>query len=372
MTDRSSPAGGNCQLSLARPGFRLDAELGIPSSGITGIYGPSGCGKTTLMRCIAGLEPDATGYLEVSGIPWQDSNKKLFVRTEQRNIGYVFQDGRLFPHLNVGRNLAFGEKRRQPGQLGAGREQVIELLGLGDLLQRMPQQLSGGELQRVAIGRALLRAPRLMLMDEPLASLDAQHREEIFPFLDRLHAELSLPILYVSHSLYEITRLCDRLALMADGRVLGCGSINDILTRPDLPIAQSDQAAAVLDGIIDRYDPEYDLSYIRVDESVVVSPGQYGRHGEHARVRILARDVSLCRERPDATTIINLLDASVIAIHPAQGAFVSVSLRVGKRLITARITRHSRDRLRLEPGQSLIAQIKGVAVRRTGLSPEAA
>lgn len=366
MTDTAVRMAGSCRFQVTRPGFQLDAGLDIPAHGITGIYGHSGSGKTTLLRCIAGLEPDAIGQLQVGDARWHDSERKLFVRPEQRNIAYVFQDGRLFPHLNVARNLAYGHKRRRPGANGVDTQQVVELLGLGKLLPRMPRELSGGEQQRVAMARALLRAPSLVLMDEPLASLDPQRREEILPFLDRLHAELSLPLLYVSHSLYEMTRLCDRLALMAEGRVLASGPLNEVLTRPDLPIAQSDQAASIIDGTIDRYDQNYDLTYVRFSGGELVSPGQQGAAGEAARIRILSHDVSLCRERPPASTILNLLDARVIALHPAPGAFVSVSLALGEANITARVTRHSVERLGLEPGQAVIAQIKGVAVRRAG------
>ena len=320
-----------------------------------------------MLRCIAGLVPDATGIVQLSGSIWHDSARGIFVRPEMRNIGYVFQDGRLFPHLDVASNLAYGWRRRHQQAHAVDLERIVELLGLGPLLKRMPRDLSGGEQQRVAIGRALSCAPRLILMDEPLASLDPQRREEIFPFLDRLHIESSLPILYVSHSLYEITRLCDQLILMEQGKVLASGPLNEVLTQPDLSIARSDEAASVIDGVIDHYDADYDLTHVRFEGGALVSPGRYGEAGDAARLRVLARDISLCRERPSASSIINLLDATVASIQAAPGAYVSITLALGHSRITARITRLSLDRLALEPGQQVIAQIKGVAVRRSEL-----
>lgn len=366
MTENHSPtliAEG--QFALQRKDFSLAAAIKIKSQGITGIYGPSGAGKTSLLRCIAGLEPEARGSLLVDNVRWQDSAQGLFLPPEQREIGYVFQDGRLFSHLSVERNLFYGYRRRGGRASRIDPDQIIDLLGLKALLGRMPRALSGGEQQRVAIGRALLCAPRLVLMDEPLANLDQGRKEDILPFLDRIHGALSLPIVYVSHSLYEITRLCDHLVLMQQGAVLAAGDLNQILTRPDLPLMDSDEAVAVINAQVLQHDLVYQLTQLELPNggSLWVS-AKAGAIGETVRLRILARDVSLSLDLPSESTILNVLSARIEALSALAGSpFCSAVLRIGEQRIMARMTRKSRDRLSLTEGMQVFAQIKGVAIQ---------
>jgi molybdate transport system ATP-binding protein len=352
---------GHCRFALASR--QLDAAFDIPAHGITGLFGPSGGGKTTLLRCIAGLEPEARGRLEIGGETWQDDARGIRVPTAQRAIGYVFQEGRLFPHLSVERNLLYGWRRNRSARPAVSRDQAIELLGLGALLQRKPQQLSGGEQQRVAIGRALLRAPRLILMDEPLANLDVVRKQEILPFLDRLHAALALPILYVSHSLDEITRLCDHLVVIDSGRIAAAGELNQVLTQVNVPVLRGDEASSVLPGRVQDFEQRFELTRVAYSGGVIVAAGRHGPPGTPVRLRILARDVSLCRTRPLDSTILNILPATIDSVDAADGAHATVRLRVGGDALLAQITRHSAETLGLAAGQSVYAQIKGVAVK---------
>lgn len=345
------------QYALARGGFSLDVDITIPMRGITGLFGESGAGKTSLLRCIAGLEA-ASGSLVVDGDVWQDASTNR--AAHEREIGYVFQEPRLFPHLDVHGNLAYGRRRARRTPLPL--DDVVSLLGLGNLLGRRTATLSGGEAQRVAIARALLRAPRFVLMDEPLASLDRARRAEILPFLDRLHAELSIPILYVSHDIAEITRLCDHLVVMQGGRVAASGALPNVLLRTDLPLISGEEAGAVIQAVAVDHDDDFDLTRARFPGGEFQVAGQYSA-GAELRLRIRANDVSLCRERPGATTILNVLDATIVAIDEESTTTNLVTLKVGEERILARITRRSTIELALEAGQRVLAQIKSVAVR---------
>ncbi|MCC1495347.1 molybdenum ABC transporter ATP-binding protein [Alcanivorax sp. 1008] len=354
---------GHVTAALSRPDFTLDVDIKVPSHGVTGIFGASGCGKTTLLRCIAGLERDARGSVGFNGQLWQDSEN--FVPPWQRPVGFVFQDARLFPHMTVARNLNYGRRRSAPSPELSSPEQIIDMLGIGHLLDRKPAQLSGGEQQRASIARALLRYPALVLMDEPLANLDAGRKQEIMPFLDRLHANLQVPMLYVSHSLDEMTRLCDHLVVMQSGRVLGQGRLHDMLMRTDLPTLGGGEASTVLDVRVLDYDPHYQLSRLQFAGGEVVVPGRHGDHCCPLRLRIMASDVSLCRERPQSSSILNILPAVVESRRAESGGHVLVQLRVGEAKLMARVTLKSAEALNLTQGQSLFAQIKGVAVKNS-------
>ena len=354
---------GRVSVALTRPDFTLDVDIRVPSHGVTGIFGASGCGKTTLLRCIAGLEQGATGNVGFNGDLWQDAGH--FVPPWQRPVGYVFQDARLFPHMTVARNLDYGRRRSAVSREAGSPEEIINLLGIGHLLDRKPAQLSGGERQRASIARALLRYPSLVLMDEPLANLDAARKQEIMPFLDRLHSSLKVPMLYVSHSLDEMTRLCDHLVVMQSGRVLGQGSLQDMLTRTDLPILGGGEASTVLDVSVLDYDPHYALSRLAFPGGEILVPGQHGEQGCPLRLRVMASDVSLCRERPHSSSILNILPATVESQQSEPGGHVLVHLRVGEAPILARITQKSAEALELAPGLSLYAQIKSVAVKNS-------
>jgi molybdate transport system ATP-binding protein len=344
---------------LAWPGFALDVDLDLPGSGVTALFGQSGCGKTTLLRCIAGLERGA-GRLIVNGETWQDDAR--FMPTHQRPLGYVFQDARLFAHLDVARNLDFG-LRRSRGAATVKRDAIIELLGLGPLLDRLPERLSGGEQQRVAIARALLAAPRLLLMDEPLASLDHARKQEFLPWLERLRDELDIPLIYVSHAPDEVARLADHIVVMDAGRAVAQGPLAETLARIDLPIKLGEDAGAVFAATVAERDAEWHLARVEFDGGELWVRDNGTPVGRAVRVRILARDVSIANSRHDDVSIMNLLPATVVAHaaedHPSQ---VLVQLRVGETLLLGRLTRRSAQRLDLAPGREVWVQIKAVAL----------
>ncbi|MGM3425264.1 molybdenum ABC transporter ATP-binding protein [Pseudomonas benzopyrenica] len=351
------------RFELSHPGFALDVDLALPSSGVTALFGPSGSGKTSCLRCVAGLEPAARGRLVVAGETWQDSERGLFLPPHRRALGYVFQDANLFEHLDVRRNLLFGWRRVAPGDRRLALEQIVELLGIEGLLSRMPARLSGGERQRVGIARALLTSPRLLLMDEPLAALDAERKAEILPYLERLTRELALPILYVSHAPDEVARLADHLVLLEQGRVLASGSTSGVLARLDLPIALAEDAGVVLEGRVLGHDPDYGLLSLGLpgEQRVLLAHAPLPS-GQALRIKVLARDVSLSLERQHSS-ILNVLPATVAEIAPTRSpAQVLVRLDLGGTALLARITRYSLERLGLRPGSRVWAQLKSVAV----------
>ena len=339
--------------------FALDAGFCMPGHGVTALFGPSGSGKTTLLRLIAGLAR-APGRLVVNGEVWQD--EKNFLPTHRRALGYVFQEASLFPHLSVRGNLDYGWKRVPPRERTLDRDGVINWLGLESLIDRAPHELSGGQRQRVAIGRALLSCPRLLLMDEPMAALDAQARAEILPYLERLHRELALPVLYVSHSLDEVARLADHLLLIENGRIAYQGPLAEGLTRLDLPLAHRDLAATVLDAVVVGHDTALQLTRVASGGIELELAGLHGNPGGPLRVRIAARDVSLALAMPRQTSILNLLPARVVELAEDAPGQVLVKLALGETPLLARITRKSAQQLNLAPGAPVIAQVKSVAV----------
>lgn len=351
------------RFQLTHPGFTLDVDLALPGSGVTALFGPSGSGKTSCLRCVAGLEPAARGRLVVAEETWQDSDRGLFLPPHRRALGYVFQDANLFEHLDVRRNLLFGWKRVAPGDRRLALEQIVELLGIEGLLARMPARLSGGERQRVGIARALLTSPRLLLMDEPLAALDAERKAEILPYLERLTRELALPILYVSHAPDEVARLADHLVLLEQGRVLASGPTSGVLARLDLPIALAEDAGVVLEGRVLGHDPDYGLLSLGLpgEQRVLLAHAPLPS-GQALRIKVLARDVSLSLERQHSS-ILNVLPATVAEIAPTRSpAQVLLRLDLGGTALLARITRYSLERLALQPGSRVWAQLKSVAV----------
>jgi len=349
--------------ALRRGDFGLDVDLSIPVHGITGIYGESGSGKTTLLRCIAGLEASDTGKLVVGGDVWQDAANHVTRAVHEQGIGYVFQEPRLFRHLSVRRNLEYGQRRSRTRTDEKSFGEMVTLFDLQHLLERSPNDLSGGEAQRVAIARALLRSPGLLLMDEPLAALDQGRKDEILPFLDRMHNELQIPIIYVSHHIEEICRLCDHLMLLHDGRVIAQGDLQSVLVRLDLPLLSGEEAGSVISGKIGAYDTAYDLTHLVFSGGELLVPGRIGAVGEQRRLRIRASDISLCRDLPENSTMLNILPAIIEEIQPATGPMLLLRLKLGSDRIIARITRRSRDKLALRQGDELLAQIKAVAIR---------
>lgn len=352
------------QIRLPRRGFTLDVALNLPARGVTALFGPSGCGKTSVLRALAGLER-AAGRVAFGDTVWQDDAQGLFVPTHQRAIGYVIQEAALFPHLDVQHNLAYGLKRIASSQRRIALDQVVDLLGIGHLLQRRPDALSGGERQRVAIARALATSPALLLMDEPLAALDARRKAEVLPYLDRLHEELGIPIVYVSHAIDEVARLADHLVLMDAGRVLAEGLLPDMLARLDLPVAFGDDAGVVLDAEIGERDAQWQLARLDVDgEACRLWTRDTGQAiGRRVRLRVLARDVSLTRTPQTGTSIGNQLLGTIEAIaddeHPA---LALVRVRVGTAPVVARLTRRSAHALELAVGMPVWAQVKTVAL----------
>ncbi len=343
---------------LQRSDFSLDVDADIPMRGITGVFGESGAGKTALLRCIAGLERGANGRLAVADDVWQDDRVSRPVH--DREIGYVFQEPRLFAHLSVRQNIEYGQRRGRREDVGF--DEAVELLGLRDLLDRRIDTLSGGEAQRVAIARALLRSPRVVLMDEPIAALDRARRDEILPFLDRLHSALSIPVIYVSHSIEEVIRLCDYLLVMERGRIVAAGDIQEVLLRADLPLLGGEEAGAIIHAeAIDR-DVGDGLTKIAVDGIEMWVPGAY-EIGAPLRLRIRANDVSLSREDPGASTVLNVLPASIESIRDDGESCALVQLAIGSGQVLSRITRRSRALLDLKPGDRVLAQIKSVAVK---------
>jgi len=344
----------------AYPGFTLDVDLELPGRGVTALFGHSGSGKTTLLRCIAGLER-ASGRLVIGGDTWQDDRQ--FVPTHRRPIGYVFQEASLFPHLSVRGNLDFGAKRCGRRPTSVDFLQIVELLGIAALLERKPDRLSGGERQRVAIARALLTAPRLLLMDEPLASLDLPRKNEILPYLERLHDSLEIPVLYVSHAPNEVARLADHIVVMDGGRAVAQGPLVDILARMDLPIRLGEDVGVVIEGRVTERDARWNLIRIAFDGGAVWSHDGGQAIGAPVRVRVFARDVSIVLEPQHDTSILNCLSAQVMEIaddtHPA---LALVRLHVGQSAVVARLTRRSVNALGLEPGMPVHAQIKTVAL----------
>jgi len=365
-------------LHLPRRDFTLDVSLALPERGVTALFGPSGCGKTTVLRALAGLER-AAGRVALGSEVWQDDAARRFVPTHGRALGYVIQESVLFPHLDVRRNLGYGLARIAPTARRIALEQVVELLGIGHLMARRPATLSGGERQRVAIARALATSPQLLLMDEPLAALDAARKAELLPYLERLHEQLAIPVVYVSHALDEVVRLADHLVLMEAGRVVAEGPLADTLARLDLPLALGDDAGVVLGGTVGERDLRWHLARLDVDggEFSLWARDQGLPIGRRVRLRVLARDVSLTRTPQTDTSIGNQLSGHVEAIaddqHPALalvrvrvgvgvGAGAGAGAGVGSAPLVARLTHRSVHALALEVGMPVWAQVKTVAL----------
>lgn len=351
------------QLSHGWKDFRLQVEATLPASGVTAIFGQSGSGKTTLLRCIAGLERAARGRVSVAGDCWQDDQRRLFLPTHRRPLGYVFQEASLFAHLSVRANLDYGQRRIPAGERRVSLQQAVELLGIGHLLDRAPQRLSGGERQRVGIARALATSPRLLLLDEPLAALDQRRKQEVLPYLARLSGELAIPMLYVSHSLAEVTRLADRMLYLEDGQLRAVGPLNQVLTRADLPLAHLDDAETALQGCVESHDAAFQLSYVRVPGGVLAVPWVDLPSGSAVRIGVQARDVSLATERPARSSILNVLECRLLErVDEAQGSHSLVRLDLGGAVLLSRITRRSAVELQLAEGMALFAQVKSVAL----------
>lgn len=354
----------HCDIQLRRADFNVEANFEIPQKGVLGIFGHSGSGKTTLLRCLAGLEKQAEGLIKVNGKIWLDETKKLSI--QQRNVGYVFQEGRLFPHLSVLKNLEYGAHRclacRAENE-SMDREHLLALLNIGHLLKRYPFQLSGGEKQRVAIARALLKKPQMLLLDEPLASLDEKRKQEILPYLEKLHEELNIPMLYVSHNLDEMLRLCDYMLVMEQGQQVFNGSMHDALVSPESPLARVENAVAVLEGTVSKQEKEFDISTVHtINGNRFQVPGLMAI-GKHVRLIVFASDVSVTKEKASDTSILNIIKGRVAAVLDKKRGRVLLQIDCNQDVLLSLISVKSFKTLQLSPGVDVFIQLKAVGTK---------
>jgi molybdate transport system ATP-binding protein len=348
-----------CKIKIQLESFMLDANFSIPDRGITVVFGPSGSGKTTLLRAIAGLEKSDKGFLKIGDSVWQKGED--FLATHKRQIGYVFQDAALFDHLDVKGNLNFVIKRAI-GLKEDFIESIHNLLEIKTLLNRKTTQLSGGERQRVAIARALLTNPKILLLDEPLSALDLKRKNEILPYLDSIHNDLEIPILYVTHSQDEMSRLADHLLLIEDGNIVGSGPVNDMLTRFDMPLSHGGDAVSIIEAEVLKRDSEFNLMHLDFLGGQFIVPDNSFPVQTKVRIRVVARDVSLTKSKQVDTSILNIFPAMVQEIVNEGEAQVMVRLQIKETILLACITRKSSYKLRLEKGSEVFVQVKSVAI----------
>ncbi|MFX0542589.1 molybdenum ABC transporter ATP-binding protein [Roseovarius sp. S4756] len=346
--------------------FTLEAKFEA-GPGITALFGPSGSGKTSLAKAIAGLLTPERGRIVQAGETLFDSETRVCLPAARRRVGTVFQDGRLFPHLTVAQNIAFGARYAPPGAQGLDANVIERILGIGALMERRPASLSGGEKQRVAIARALGMRPRLLLMDEPLAALDGPRKDEILPYLERLRDSGGLPIIYISHALAEIARLADRIVVLREGRVVRVGEVTEVLSDPAMvPLIGVREAGSVLIARVTEANPT-GLSRLAISGGQLRLPGIDAEVGKSVRIRILAQDVLVSLTRPEGLSSRNILPAVVEAVHRGEGPGVAVSLRLGEDRLLARITAEAMDELCLVPGTACHAVLKATAVARADI-----
>ena len=358
----------NVRVEKKQGDFLVDTAFRSKEVGITALFGRSGAGKTSVINMMAGLVRPDKGHIIVNERPLFDSARSIDIAPQKRRVGYIFQDGRLFPHLSVRSNLVYGMRLTPPAERYLKFDQIVELLGIELLLDRRPARLSGGEKQRIAIGRALLASPSLLLMDEPLASLDRERKSEVLPFIARMSDELSIPILYVSHSLNEILNLADRIVVMESGRVVAAGRIEDLMNRIDLQnlTGVSHYGVVITTKVENHLDG---LTYLRFPGGLLKVPRFDLPKGAKTRVRIQAGNVGLALVKPRQTTVQNILPGTVETILESRGPLVDVRLDVGVPLL-ARITARAKEDLNLKPGMRVFAMVKSVAVSRGDLEPE--
>jgi molybdate transport system ATP-binding protein len=348
--------------------FELDARFET-RSGLVALFGRSGSGKTTVINIIAGLIRPDQGHVAVDGTVLVDTARGQFVPRHRRRIGCVFQEGRLFPHLTVRQNLLYGHWFAPRAGPGEGLDHVVDLLGIAHLLERRPARLSGGEKQRVAIGRALLSHPRLLLMDEPLASLDDTRKAEILPYIERLRDHSRVPIIYVSHSIAEVARLASTMVLLSEGKVAAVGPTSEIMQRLDLfPLTGRAEAGAIIEAVVERHDTQFDLTELRSRAGLWKLPRLDAPVGARLRLRVRARDVMLARSLPADVSALNVLPGVIADLAAREGPIVEVRLDCHGEALLARLTRYSVERLGLAPGVPVYALLKSVALDRRSLS----
>ena len=344
--------------------FHLDVGFSAEAP-ILGLFGRSGSGKTSIVNAIAGISRPDRGSIRVNDAILFDAARKIDLPPEARRVGYVFQDALLFPHMDVESNLTYGQRLHRPGDRFIDEARVVDLLGLEALLRRKPRALSGGEKQRVAIGRALLAQPRILLLDEPLASLDAPRKTEILDYIERLRDELAIPIVYVSHSVAEMTRLADTVVVLSEGKCVTIGAVDEVIGRvaPE-PERDHDDAGSVLDTHVTAHDSAEELTTLAFDGGELVVPRLDAAISDRVRAMVRARDVSLALHRPTDVSILNILAATVVAVDVQSGALVEVRLAVGGAILVARITGRSSRQLAIRPGLELFAMVKAVSFDR--------
>lgn len=359
------------QLAHQHGAFQLDVEFALPGAGVTALYGPSGAGKSTIINAVAGLLRPDKGRVVLNGRPLLDVASRVFIPPSRRRIGYVFQDARLFPHLSVRSNLLYGAKRAERPLSDVQVSQTFKLLGVEHLLERRPRNLSGGERQRVALGRALLTNPQLLLLDEPLSGVDETRKHEILPLLEKIRDAREIPMLYVSHSLDEVSRLADEVVVVNNGQVAGSGSVFETLSRMDLlDVAGASAAGAVIEAHVVGHREEAALTALAFEGNELLIPRINHNVGDTVRVRIRALDVTLALQQPTDISANNVWRATISAIRAGDGPHADVRLECGSAALLARITRYSSERLGLEPGRVVYAIIKSVTVDRGGSASE--
>ncbi|WP_419905614.1 molybdenum ABC transporter ATP-binding protein [Kiloniella sp.] len=364
--EMSNADGIVARFSGSLEGFDLSVDFTLPGKGVTALFGRSGCGKTSVLRCLAGLSPMEQGFLSVKDHVWQDD--KSCMPTHKRPVGFVFQEASLFAHLSVKENLIFGQKRSVGNGQVIELDEIASLLGLEHLLSRSVHNLSGGERQRIAIGRALLSGPELLLMDEPLAGLDKFSKDEIIPYLDRLFKSLDIPVIFVSHDTEEVERLADNMILMDQGKILAMGPLSEVLSDPTLYIAEGPKPTSVIDVEVTAFSEADRITEVNVDGGVLQIPGQLGDVGSKHRISIAANDVSLAREKPSETTILNVIPTHILNIHLLDGGRANLLLLIGHQdkkegaRFLARITQRSLRKFDFSVGQDIYAQIKSVSM----------
>ena len=344
-------------------GFELAADFTIDRPGITALFGPSGSGKSSIVNTIAGLLHPQQGNIVIGGETVLDTSSRVFVPPQLRRVGYVFQDTRLFPHMTVESNLRFGWRRAPIRADESEFARIVAMLGLEALLARWPAKLSGGEKNRVALGRALLASPRILLLDEPLAALDAARKAEILPYLERLHDEAKLPMLYVSHSLDEVAQLADSVIVLKNGRTVAQGPVFDMLADLDISaLTGTPSFGAVIDTRVSAHRQDDGLSVLVFDGGELIVPLLRHAVGQRLRVRIRAEDVMLAAEEPRTISANNVLLSTVTNLRETGSSHADVQLQCGKARFVARITRASAHRLGLKPGMPMFAIMKSVIV----------